>query len=209
MAAVGSGPVARAVKRVSDRTVAAVVIVVLSPILLLVALAIKLDSRGPVFFRQDRVGRQGKIFRVVKFRSMVQGAQHRGLGMRVEAGDPRITRVGSLLRRTSLDEIPQLINIACGEMSLVGPRPTFPEQVARYNDRQRRRLEVRPGLTGWAQVNGRNALSWNERIEHDIWYVDHWSLPLDVSIILRTPKAIFDSEGVYGKDGVTRELEDD
>jgi lipopolysaccharide/colanic/teichoic acid biosynthesis glycosyltransferase len=201
--------VTRAVKWGSDRTIAAVAIVALSPILLLIAVAIKLESRGPVFFFQDRVGRQGKVFRVVKFRSMVQDAQHRGLGMRVEAGDARITRVGRLLRRTSLDEIPQLINIARGDMSLVGPRPTLPEQVARYNDRQRRRLEVRPGLTGWAQVNGRNALSWNERIEHDIWYVDHWSLPLDLSIILRTPRAVFDSEGMYGKDGITRELEDD
>ncbi len=187
----------------------AVSLAVLSPLLLAIAIAIKLDSRGPVFYHQDRVGRGGAVFRLVKFRSMIPGADQVGLGMKVAREDPRITRVGSWLRRLSLDELPQLVNIARGDMSVVGPRPTFPAQVARYAPRQRRRLEVRPGLTGWAQVHGRNSLSWAERIEYDLWYVENWSIFLDFRIVLKTPAAVVASEGVYGKDGVTRDLEEE
>lgn len=205
---IGSGRGARLTKSAIDRTVSIGALIVLSPLFAVTAAAIKLDSRGPVFFLQDRVGRQGRVFRVVKFRSMVQDAERKGLGLRVSSTDSRITRTGAVLRRTSIDEIPQLLNVAHGDMSLIGPRPTLVDQVARYNERQRRRLEVKPGLTGWAQVSGRNSLSWNERIEKDIWYVDHWSLFLDFLILLKTPLAVLKSEGLYGKDGVTSELED-
>lgn len=206
---IGSGRAARLTKSVVDRTASVGALVVLSPLFAVVAAAIKLDSPGPVFFLQNRVGRHGQVFRVVKFRSMVTDAENIGLGLRVSSTDSRITRTGAVLRRTSLDEIPQLLNVAHGEMSFIGPRPTLVDQVARYNERQRRRLEVKPGLTGWAQVTGRNSLSWSERIERDIWYVDHWSLFLDCLILLKTPLAVLKSEGLYGKDGVTSELEDD
>jgi lipopolysaccharide/colanic/teichoic acid biosynthesis glycosyltransferase len=205
----GSGRAARLFKAGCDPLVAAVSLAMLSPLLLAIAVAIKLDSRGPLFFYQDRVGRDERVFRLVKFRSMIPGADQVGLGMKVTCGDSRITRVGSWLRRLSLDELPQLINIARGDMSVVGPRPTFPAQAARYTPRQRRRLSVRPGLTGWAQVHGRNSLSWPERIEYDLWYVENWSILLDFRIVLKTPAAVLSSEGLYGKDGVTRDLEDE
>lgn len=209
MAHLGSGDVARFLKSAIDPVVGAVLLMVLSPLLLLIALAIRVDSRGSVFYLQDRVGRNGRVFRLVKFRSMIQGADQVGLGMKVARNDSRITNVGVWLRRFSLDELPQLLNIARGDMSIVGPRPTFPAQVARYTARQRGRLAVKPGLTGWAQVNGRNSLSWAERIEYDLWYVQNWSILLDLRIILKTPMALLASEGVYGKNGITRELEDD
>ena len=193
-------------KEAIDRPLAALTLLVLSPILLGVALAIKVDTRGPVFYRQQRVGRDGEVFRVFKFRTMIDGADRIGLGKNVARNDRRITRVGAILRRTSIDEVPQLINVALGQMALVGPRPSTVEHAGLYTAHQRRRLEVRPGITGWAQVNGRNLLSWEERIERDIWYIDHWTPALDLRIAARTPRVLLSSEGLYGAGGVTTDL---
>jgi lipopolysaccharide/colanic/teichoic acid biosynthesis glycosyltransferase len=166
-----------------------------SPLLALAALAIKLEDHGPVLYRQLRVGKDGSDFELLKLRTMVVGAEKMGAGFAVNRGDSRITRSGRALRRLSLDELPQLWNILRGDMSIVGPRPTLRYQVDDYNARQRRRLEVKPGLTGWAQVNGRASLPWSERIELDVWYVEHRSLWLDLRIIVRTPLALF--HGTY------------
>jgi lipopolysaccharide/colanic/teichoic acid biosynthesis glycosyltransferase len=165
-------------------------LVVASPALALAALGIKLEDRGPVLFRQRRVGRGGEEFELLKLRTMVVGAERQGAGYAVDRGDPRITRVGRVLRRLSIDELPQLWNVVRGEMSLVGPRPTLRYQVEQYTDRQRRRLEVKPGITGWAQVHGRASLPWDERIELDVWYVEHRSARLDARILARTPRAL-------------------
>jgi lipopolysaccharide/colanic/teichoic acid biosynthesis glycosyltransferase len=161
-----------------------------SPFLAASALAIKLEDRGPVLYRQQRVGRSGAEFELLKLRTMVVGAEKQGAGWAVNKGDPRITGVGRVLRRLSLDELPQLWNVVRGEMSLIGPRPTLAYQVERYTDRQRRRLEVKPGITGWAQIHGRAALPWDERIELDVWYVEHRSPRIDLKILLRTPLAL-------------------
>ena len=177
--------------RVLDATIAGLGLVLASPVLGAAAAAIKLDDGGPVFYRQRRVGLDGGEFELVKLRTMEVGAEHRGAGYAVNEGDPRITRAGRLLRRLSLDEIPQLWNVVRGDMSLVGPRPTPAYQVERYTPRQRRRLEVKPGITGWAQVNGRARLPWDERIELDVWYVEHRSPWLDLKILARTPRALF------------------
>jgi lipopolysaccharide/colanic/teichoic acid biosynthesis glycosyltransferase len=168
-----------------------------SPVLGVCALAIKLDTRGPVFYRQARVGRGGRPFRIWKLRTMTVGAEHTGAGLYIEPGDTRITRAGRTLRRFSLDELPNLINVLTGEMSIVGPRPTVQEQVDEYTDHQRRRLEVKPGITGWAQVNGRTSLSWPERIELDVWYVDNRSPALDLRILARTAKLLATGQGLY------------
>jgi lipopolysaccharide/colanic/teichoic acid biosynthesis glycosyltransferase len=176
---------------VVDAAGAAVGIAVASPALALAALAIKLEDRGPVLYRQQRVGKDGVPFELVKLRTMVVGAEGQGAGFAVDKGDPRITMVGRFLRRLSIDELPQLWNVLRGDMSLIGPRPTLAYQVERYSERQRRRLEVKPGLTGWAQVHGRAALPWDERIELDVWYVEHRSPLLDLKILLRTPLALF------------------
>jgi lipopolysaccharide/colanic/teichoic acid biosynthesis glycosyltransferase len=165
-----------------------------------IAVLIMLEDRGPVFFFQQRIGRDGVPFRVIKFRTMSVGAQDKGLGLNISREDDRITRVGHWLRRFSIDELPQLLNVLRGDMNVIGPRPALPFQVEKFTPCQRRRLLVRPGLTGWAQVNGRNALSWTERIEADVWYVDHRSLALDLRILWRTPTAVFSSEGLYEKD---------
>jgi lipopolysaccharide/colanic/teichoic acid biosynthesis glycosyltransferase len=162
-----------------------------SPFLAASALAIKLEDRGPVLFRQRRVGQGGEEFELLKLRTMVEGAESIGAGAAVNEGDPRITRAGRILRRLSLDELPQLWNVVRGEMSLIGPRPTLAYQVERYTDRQRRRLEVKPGITGWAQIHGRARLPWDERIELDVWYVEHRSPWVDLKILLRTPLALF------------------
>lgn len=183
-------------KRLFDLFFAALGLVLLSPLLLAVALAVKLTSPGPVLFTQERVGYRGRPFKVLKFRTMVTDAERRGAPLTVGA-DPRITPAGRILRRLKLDELPQLINVLKGEMSLVGPRPTLAYQVEKYTPRQRRRLEVKPGLTGWAQIHGRTKLSWPERIEYDLWYVDNWSLALDFKIILRTFMVILRWEGIY------------
>jgi lipopolysaccharide/colanic/teichoic acid biosynthesis glycosyltransferase len=179
------------VNRVADVALAGLGLVLTSPLLAAAAVAIRLEDGGPVLFRQTRVGKDGEDFGLLKLRSMSVGAEHVGAGFAVDRGDSRITRVGRVLRRTSVDELPQLWNVLRGDMSVIGPRPTLRYQVDRYNDRQRRRLEVRPGLTGWAQVNGRATLSWDDRIELDVWYVEHRSATVDLKILLRTPLALF------------------
>ena len=166
-------------------------IVAASLLLLLAALAIKLEGGGPVLYRQRRVGKDGVDFELLKLRTMVVGAERQGAGFAVNEGDPRITRAGRVLRRLSLDELPQLWNVVRGDMSLIGPRPTLRYQVERYTARQARRLEVKPGITGWAQIHGRAALPWAERIELDVWYVEHRSPKTDLLILLRTPLALF------------------
>jgi lipopolysaccharide/colanic/teichoic acid biosynthesis glycosyltransferase len=150
-----------------------------------------------VIYRQRRVGRGGAEFDVLKLRTMVTGAEHLGAGLAVNANDSRITRVGALLRRSSLDELPNLLNVLRGDMSLIGPRPTLPVQVERYSERQRGRLAVKPGITGWAQVNGRASLPWSQRIELDLYYVEHRSLALDLRILARTPAMVFGGKGLY------------
>ena len=183
-----------------DAALAAVLLVIASPLLALAAIAIRLESRGPVFYRQRRVGHGGEPFDLWKLRTMVPGAETMGDGIYVIEGDPRITRVGRRLRRFSLDELPNLVNVLKGEMAIVGPRPTVQEQVDRYTERQLRRLEVKPGITGWAQVNGRTSLSWPERIELDVWYVEHRSLWLDLRILAKTARMLATGHGLYSKD---------
>jgi lipopolysaccharide/colanic/teichoic acid biosynthesis glycosyltransferase len=188
------------VSRVLDIVLAAVLLVVTAPLLALAALAIRLESRGPMFYRQRRVGRHGRPFELWKLRTMVPGAESLGAGIYVLEGDPRITRVGRLLRRFSFDELPNLVNVLRGEMAIVGPRPTVQEQVDRYTERQLRRLEVKPGITGWAQINGRTSLPWPERIELDVWYVEHRSLRLDVRILARTARMLASGQGLYSEE---------
>jgi lipopolysaccharide/colanic/teichoic acid biosynthesis glycosyltransferase len=179
------------VNRALDVAGSSVALALASPALGLAALAVKLDDGGPVLYRQRRVGLHGREFELVKLRTMVVGAEREGAGWAVNEGDPRITRVGRVLRRLSLDELPQLWNVVRGDMSLIGPRPTLSYQVERYTARQRRRLEVKPGVTGWAQIHGRARLPWDERIELDVWYVEHRSPWVDAKILLRTPLALF------------------
>jgi lipopolysaccharide/colanic/teichoic acid biosynthesis glycosyltransferase len=186
--------------RALDVVVAALLLVVTAPLLALAALAIRLESRGTVFYRQLRVGRGGEAFQLWKLRTMVPGAEAMGAGIYVVEGDTRITRVGRLLRRFSLDELPNLVNVLKGEMAIVGPRPTVQEQVQRYTERQRLRLEVKPGITGWAQINGRTSLPWPERIELDVWYVEHRSLRLDLRILMRTARMLATGHGLYSED---------
>jgi lipopolysaccharide/colanic/teichoic acid biosynthesis glycosyltransferase len=188
------------VSRALDIVLAAVLLVVTAPLLALVALAIRLESRGPVFYRQRRVGRHGRPFQLWKLRTMVPGAEAMGAGIYVLEGDPRITRVGRMLRRFSFDELPNLLNVLQGDMAMVGPRPTVQEQVDRYTERQRRRLEVKPGITGWAQINGRTSLPWPERIELDVWYVEHRSVRLDLRILARTARMLATGRGLYSED---------
>ena len=172
-------------------------LVLSSPFLLVAAIAIKLDSRGPVFYRQQRVGLDGAMFEMWKLRTMTHGAPLGGIWDPLTKDDPRVTRAGALLRRTSLDELPNLFNVVRGEMAIVGPRPTISEQVEEYTPEQRRRLEVKPGLTGWAQVNGRASLPWEERIELDVWYVDNRSPRLDLRILGRTVALLVTGRGLY------------
>jgi lipopolysaccharide/colanic/teichoic acid biosynthesis glycosyltransferase len=172
--------------RAFDILVAALALALLSPLLLVAAIAIKLGSSGPVLYRQRRVGRDGREFEMLKLRTMVRGSDPVGVGTVVTRDDPRVTAAGRVLRRTSLDEIPNLVNVLRGEMAIVGPRPTIPAQVKDYTPRQHRRHEVRPGITGWAQVRGRAGIPWEERIELDLWYVEHRSARLDLRILART-----------------------
>jgi len=172
--------------RFCDVAIAALALVVLSPILLVAAIAIKLGSRGPVFYRQLRVGLDGEEFEMLKLRTMIEGSDPVGVGTVVTRDDPRVTAAGHVLRRTSLDEIPNLLNVLRGEMAVVGPRPTIPAQVRDYTPRQHRRHEVRPGITGWAQVQGRAGIPWEKRIEFDVYYVDHRSAALDARILFKT-----------------------
>lgn len=194
-------------KRTLDIVISFTVLTLLLPLIGLIALAIRLDDGGPVLYVQDRMSKDGKVFRCYKFRTMVMGAENEGLGLEVSRGDPRITRVGQFLRRWTLDEIPQLFNVLKGDMSIVGPRPTVPSQVARYTPWQRHRLDVKPGMAGWAWIHGRNNPPWAKRIELDIWYVDHWSLWLDFYILFKAFLMLFRREGLYGVDGVARDLE--
>ncbi len=182
-------------RRAFDFVGAAAVLLLTAPLLALAALAIALEGGGPILYRQSRVGKDGADFELLKLRTMVVGAETQGAGPAVDRGDPRITRPGRILRRLSLDELPQLWNVVRGDMSLIGPRPTLRYQVERYTPRQRRRLEVKPGITGWAQVHGRAALPWEKRIELDVWYVEHRSPWVDLKILALTPIALF--SGTY------------
>jgi lipopolysaccharide/colanic/teichoic acid biosynthesis glycosyltransferase len=183
--------------RLIDLAVASLALLVSSPVLLVAMVAIRVESPGSPIFRQRRIGQHGEAFEMLKLRTMVSGAEHQGAGLAVNYGDPRITRVGHVLRRYSIDELPNLVNVLRGEMSLVGPRPTIQAQVDQYTDRQRRRLEVKPGITGWAQVNGRASLPWPERIELDVWYVDNRSLLLDLRILAKTVRMLATGHGLY------------
>jgi lipopolysaccharide/colanic/teichoic acid biosynthesis glycosyltransferase len=186
--------------RALDLVVAGIALLVTGPFQLAAMVAIRLESPGSPIYRQRRIGRDGEPFEMLKLRTMVSGAEHHGAGMAVNYGDPRITRVGAFLRRFSIDELPNLVNVVRGEMSLVGPRPTIQAQVDQYTDVQRRRLEVKPGITGWAQINGRASLPWHERIELDIWYVDNRTLRLDLAILLKTVRLMLSGEGLYKGD---------
>jgi lipopolysaccharide/colanic/teichoic acid biosynthesis glycosyltransferase len=185
----------RGLPRAADLVFAVAGLIIASPILLAAALAIRLGSRGPVIYRQRRVGQGGEIFELRKLRTMKQGADPVGVGTAVTDDDPRVTRAGRVLRRFSLDELPNLVNVLRGEMAIVGPRATLPAQVELYTPRQRRRLELKPGVTGWAQIHGRTAIPWEERIELDVWYVEHRSLALDLRILARTPRVLFGGVG--------------
>ncbi|MBW1917913.1 MAG: sugar transferase [Deltaproteobacteria bacterium] len=194
-------------KRWLDLSLAFIGLMVSSPLFILISILIRLDSPGPVFFRQERVGQNGQIFRVWKFRTMVCNAEFIGPCYSFIENDPRITWVGKVLRYLSLDELPQLFNIIKGEMSLVGPRATLPYQAERYNDFQKKRLAVKPGITGWAQINGRNDIPWSQRFIYDVWYVEHWSLMLDLKIIFSTIPMVLRRQGVRMNQDVT-EVED-
>ncbi len=179
------------IKRIFDIIISIVTLMVLFPFLVIIAILIKITSPGPIFFIQERIGKDGKPFNLIKFRTMVKDAEKLTKGMHIDGRNPYITKVGRFLRKWSIDEIPELINVLKGEMSIVGPRPTLRYQVEKYDNFQRQRLLVKPGLTGWAQINGRNAIPWSKRIELDVWYVDHWSLWLDLIIILKTIRVLF------------------
>ena len=185
------------IRRAVDILVSGGLLVLASPVLLAATLAIRIESPGPVLYRQRRSGLHGHAFDVLKLRTMVEGAEHKGAGLAINEDDARITRVGKLLRRTSLDELPNLVNVLRGEMTLIGPRPTLPVQVEQYDERQRGRLAVKPGITGWAQVNGRAALPWSERIEFDLYYIEHRSLALDIKILWRSLTMVLTGSGIY------------
>ncbi|MFH1798498.1 MAG: sugar transferase [Candidatus Omnitrophota bacterium] len=195
------------IKTVLDRCCAFLGLFFLAVPFVVMAMAIKLNSKGPVFFIAERIGEGCKKFKAYKFRTMVDNAVNLGMGIETSETDNRITFVGRFLRAWSLDEFPQLINILKGEMSLIGPRPALPHQVEKYSEFERRRFEMRPGLTGWAQINGRNLLSWKERIKLDVWYIDNWSLWLDLKILFMTPVKILTKEGLYGKVGKVKDYE--
>jgi lipopolysaccharide/colanic/teichoic acid biosynthesis glycosyltransferase len=180
-----------------DVAIALVGSVLTAPVVAVLALAIRLESPGDPIYRQTRIGKDGKPFSIYKLRTMISGAEFTGAGMTITQGDVRITRLGRLLRRYSLDELPNLWNVLRGEMAIVGPRPTIPVQVEQYTERQRGRLAVKPGITGWAQINGRASLPWPERIELDLWYVEHRSLPLDLRILRRTVGLVLRGSGIY------------
>jgi lipopolysaccharide/colanic/teichoic acid biosynthesis glycosyltransferase len=193
-------PPKKGLPRSADLLIAVVALVLVSPLLVAAAIAIKLESRGPVLYRQRRVGKGGVVFEMFKLRTMRQGADPIGVGTAVIAEDPRVTRVGRILRRFALDELPNLFNVLRGEMRIVGPRATLPAQVELYTPRQRRRLDLRPGVTGWAQIHGRAGIPWEERIELDVWYVEHRSLRLDLRILAKTPAALLGGAGNVAPD---------
>jgi lipopolysaccharide/colanic/teichoic acid biosynthesis glycosyltransferase len=183
--------------RALDLLIAMPAAVLTAPAVALLALAVRLESPGHPIYRQTRAGKDGELFEIYKLRTMDRGAEFTGAGLAIQEGDDRITRIGTFLRRYSLDELPNLWNVIRGEMSIVGPRPTLPVQVEQYTERQRGRLAVKPGITGWAQVNGRASLPWPERIEFDLWYVEHRSLRLDLRILARTARMVVGGEGIY------------
>jgi lipopolysaccharide/colanic/teichoic acid biosynthesis glycosyltransferase len=185
------------VKRALDLVVGLAGAIISAPFVAIVALLIRLESPGHPIYQQTRVGRDGRTFPIYKLRTMVRGAEFTGAGLAIQEGDDRITRIGAWLRRYSLDELPNLWNVVRGEMSIVGPRPTVPVQVDQYTERQRGRLHVKPGITGWAQINGRAALPWSERIELDLWYVEHQSFALDLKILARTVEMVLSGRGLY------------
>jgi lipopolysaccharide/colanic/teichoic acid biosynthesis glycosyltransferase len=194
------------IKRALDIVIAGLGTAASAPVIVWLALLIRLESPGSPLYTQVRVGKDGRPFRIYKLRTMVTGAEFQGAGLAIAQGDSRITRIGALLRRTSLDELPNLWNVLRGEMSIVGPRPTLQQQVDRYTERQRGRLSVKPGITGWAQINGRASLPWPERIELDLWYVEHRSLALDVQILRRTVDQVIGGGDIYkGSDGGWKE----
>jgi lipopolysaccharide/colanic/teichoic acid biosynthesis glycosyltransferase len=180
-----------------DLVIALPATIITAPVIALMALAIRLESPGHPIYTQTRAGKNGRPFQIYKLRTMVRGAEFTGAGLAIQEGDDRITRVGQLLRRYSLDELPNLWNVMRGDMSIVGPRPTLPVQVEQYTERQLGRLAVKPGLTGWAQINGRASLPWPERIELDLWYVEHRSLALDLRIVARTIGMVLTGQGLY------------
>jgi lipopolysaccharide/colanic/teichoic acid biosynthesis glycosyltransferase len=185
------------IRRAIDVVVSAGALVVTAPVVLLAMLAIRLESPGHPIYRQRRVGKDGREFDMLKLRTMVSGAESMGAGMAVNEGDARITRVGKVLRRWSIDELPNLVNVLRGDMALIGPRPTIQVQVAQYTERQRGRLAIKPGLTGWAQIHGRTALPWDERIELDLWYVEHRKLKTDLVIVWQTVRMLINGDGLY------------
>lgn len=190
-------------KRFFDIAVSILALIILLPVFAIIAILIKLDSKGPIFFIYERIGKDGKPFYPIKFRTMVEDAIGKGLKHTVSRDDERITRLGRFLRVVGIDEFPQLINVLKGEMSIVGPRPTMRYQVEAYNDFQKKRLSVKPGLAGWAMIHGRNSLSWEERIKYDVWYVENQSFILDIIILIKTIYLVFiKREGVYGKNGI-------
>jgi lipopolysaccharide/colanic/teichoic acid biosynthesis glycosyltransferase len=188
------------IRRAIDIVGGSLALVLTAPVIAVAMLAIRLESRGHPIYRQRRVGMGGESFDLLKLRTMVDGAEDIGAGLAINQNDPRVTRVGALLRRTSLDELPNLLNVVRGDMSFIGPRPTIPAQVAQYTERQRGRLAVKPGITGWAQVNGRTALPWSERIELDLYYIEHRSLALDMRILWRTVAIVLGGSGLYKGD---------
>lgn len=186
-------------KRIMDLLASIFGIIILSPILIIISLAIKFTSKGPVFFKQERLGKNGEVFKIIKFRTMINKAEEVGTGIKTFAGDPRITKVGNVLRKTSLDELPQLFNVVYGNMSIVGPRPPVPYHPREYKDypkHQVQRFEVKPGITGYAQVRGRNLLTWDERIEYDVEYVLERNIFLDIKIIILTFIKVFKKEDI-------------
>lgn len=187
------------IKRVFDVIISTAILIILSPLLIVIGILIKIDSQGKVFFLQERAGINGKPFMIYKFRTMCNNAEKKGEGYYTSENDPRITRVGKFLRNTSLDELPQLFNIIKGDMSLIGPRPTLMYQIKEYDSFQLKRLDTLPGVTGLAQVNGRNSLSWPQRIQYDVWYVENWSILLDIKIFLKTFIVIFKRQGIYAE----------
>jgi lipopolysaccharide/colanic/teichoic acid biosynthesis glycosyltransferase len=185
------------IRRTVDVVLGMFMLIVAGPVIAVAMLAIRLESRGHPIYRQRRVGKDGREFDLLKLRTMVDGAEYVGAGLAINENDPRVTRVGAFLRRTSLDELPNLLGVVRGELSFIGPRPTIPVQVAQYTQRQRGRLAIRPGITGWAQVNGRAALPWSERIELDLYYIEHRSLALDLRILWRTVSIVLGGSGLY------------
>lgn len=197
----------RFIKQIIDFLIALIVLIILIPIFLVVAVSIKISSKGQVFFRQERVGRNGRVFKIWKFRTMIKESENIGLGIEVSKYDPRITKIGRFLRRFGIDELPQLINVILGQMSLVGPRAALPFQIEKYSEEEKRRLQVKPGITNLNILKGWNTLSWKERIKWDLWYIEKWSLLLDLKILFKTPFVVLSGRGQYGKRGIVEDYE--